>query len=63
MVGVVGLDENDGFFRIDACGEIDSGEFERFLVQYFGILWHGDGVHVDDAEKVVGFVLVFDPLA
>jgi hypothetical protein len=59
----VRLNEDDGDFRIDACGEIDAREVARFLREQFRVLRQSDRVEVDDAEETFVLVLEFDPVA
>ena len=57
----IALDKQRGHRRVDADGQQQLGEFGRGGPQNGGILRHGQGVQVDDAEHRVGPVLVVHP--
>ena len=62
MLGDVRLNEEDGFFRINAKGEIGSRGLNDLRVKVFGFLWLGNGMQIC-YKKIRGMhVLEFNPL-
>ena len=56
------LDEHDILLRIETAGDILRELFECAPPQIGGHLTHGDGVHIDNAEQTLIFVLQCSPV-
>ena len=49
-------------FGVDAGGQVERGDLLDFGAQFGGVLVHGDGVQVHDAENALVVVLDADPV-
>ena len=63
MLGHVALNEERAGVGIEAASDEERGQVERRLAQCFGLLRHGDRVHVDDGVERIHLVLLGHPAA
>ena len=57
----VALDEERALVRVDSAGEKHGCKLAGLTPKLLWVLFHGDGVKIDDAEKVVLLILPVHP--
>jgi len=60
--GDSGLHHDGAVLGVDSGGQVERGDLDNFGAQGRGILVHGDGVQVHDAENTLVIVLNAHPV-